>query len=162
MSNSLWFHGLQPASLLCLWDFPVKNTRWVAISNSKASSWSRGQTCVSCKSPALKADSLLLRPWGSPNHPLLFFKELPTSSTSWLQLTSHWPSITVRKLDSLGKTMILQSDTPAPYLLVPIFNWATWLSLPSQLLFFHSNSFSLMSDPLFFPILDQNISVLYL
>ena len=26
MSNSLWPHGLQPARLLCPWDFPVKNT----------------------------------------------------------------------------------------------------------------------------------------
>ena len=26
MSDSLWPHGLQPARLLCLWDFPGKNT----------------------------------------------------------------------------------------------------------------------------------------
>ena len=26
VSNSLWPHGLQPARLLCLWDFPGKNT----------------------------------------------------------------------------------------------------------------------------------------
>ena len=26
MSDSLWPHGLQPASLLCSWDFPGKNT----------------------------------------------------------------------------------------------------------------------------------------
>ena len=26
MSESLWAHGLQPASLLCPWDFPGKNT----------------------------------------------------------------------------------------------------------------------------------------
>ena len=26
MSNFLWPHGLQPASLLCPWDFPGKNT----------------------------------------------------------------------------------------------------------------------------------------
>ena len=26
MSNSLWFHGLQPTRTLCLWDFPAKNT----------------------------------------------------------------------------------------------------------------------------------------
>ena len=25
-SNSLWLHGLQPAKLLCPWDFPGKNT----------------------------------------------------------------------------------------------------------------------------------------
>ena len=116
---------------------------WVAISNSRASSWSGDQTCVSRKSPALQADSLPLSPWGSPSHPLLFFKELPTSSTSWLQLISHWSSITVRQLDSLGKTMILHINIPAPCLLVSSFNWATWLSLPSQLLFFHSNSFIL-------------------
>ena len=27
MSYSLWFHGLQPARLLCLWNFPGNNTR---------------------------------------------------------------------------------------------------------------------------------------
>ena len=52
MSNSLWFHGLQPASLLCLWDFPERIPECVAISNSRASSWSGDQTCVSCVSPA--------------------------------------------------------------------------------------------------------------
>ena len=29
MSCSLWFHGLQPARLLCLWNFPGNNTGWV-------------------------------------------------------------------------------------------------------------------------------------
>ena len=66
-------HGLQPARLLCPWDFPGKNTgvgchfllqgifpiqgsnpclqarilEWVAISSSRVSSQSRDQTCVS-------------------------------------------------------------------------------------------------------------------
>ena len=46
--NSWWPHGLQPARLLCPWNFPGKNTEWVAISFSRGSSRPRGQTWVSC------------------------------------------------------------------------------------------------------------------
>ena len=42
----LWHCGLQPAKLLCPWDFPDKNTG-VAISFSRESSWPRNQTQVS-------------------------------------------------------------------------------------------------------------------
>ena len=44
----LWPPGLQPARLLCPWDFPGKNTGVVAISFSTESSWPRDQTHVSC------------------------------------------------------------------------------------------------------------------
>ena len=45
----LWFHGLQPARLLCPWEFPGKNTGGgSAISFSRRSSWHRDWTCVSC------------------------------------------------------------------------------------------------------------------
>ena len=40
-------HGLWPTRLLWSWDFPGKNTGWVAISFSRGSSWLRDQTCVS-------------------------------------------------------------------------------------------------------------------
>ena len=48
MSNSPWPHGLYPARLFCLWDFPGKNTGVVAISSSRGSSWPRDWTWVSC------------------------------------------------------------------------------------------------------------------
>ena len=39
LSNSLRPHRLQPASLLCSWDFPGKNMEWVVISSSRGSSY---------------------------------------------------------------------------------------------------------------------------
>ena len=39
-------HGLQPAGLLCPWNFPGKNTG-ITISFSRGSAQPRGQTCVS-------------------------------------------------------------------------------------------------------------------
>ena len=47
----LWPHGLEPARLLCPWDFPGKNTGWegwVATSFSRESSGPRDPTWVSC------------------------------------------------------------------------------------------------------------------
>ena len=50
-SASLWPHGLEPARLLCPWDFPGKtsqerNQQWVAVSSSRWSSpprdWTHG------------------------------------------------------------------------------------------------------------------------
>ena len=38
-SDSSWPHGLQPTRLLHPWDFPGKNTGWVAISFSNAWKW---------------------------------------------------------------------------------------------------------------------------
>ena len=38
---------------------------WVAMSSSRGSSWPSDRNCVSCKSLALQADSLLLNHWGS-------------------------------------------------------------------------------------------------
>ena len=31
-------HGLEPARLLCLWDFPARTQEWVAMPSSKGSS----------------------------------------------------------------------------------------------------------------------------
>ena len=47
MSHSLRPHGLEPARLLSLWDFPGKNTGVGTISYSRGSSWPRNRTCVS-------------------------------------------------------------------------------------------------------------------
>ena len=44
----LWPPGLQPARLLCPWDFPGKNTGVVAISFSRGSYRPRDWTHVSC------------------------------------------------------------------------------------------------------------------
>ena len=52
MSYSLQPYGQQPARLLCPWDSPGKNTEWVAMPSSRASSWPRNLT-LSLMSPAL-------------------------------------------------------------------------------------------------------------
>ena len=49
VSNSLWPRGLQPARLLCPWNFPGKNIGVGCHSFSRGPSWPRGQTSVSCK-----------------------------------------------------------------------------------------------------------------
>ena len=41
-------HGLQPARLLCPWDFPGRILEWVTISFSRGSSQPRDRTHVSC------------------------------------------------------------------------------------------------------------------
>ena len=46
MPYSLRSHGVQSTRLLCPWDFPGKDTEWVAISFSRRSSWPRDQTWV--------------------------------------------------------------------------------------------------------------------
>ena len=43
----LWPRGLQPASILCPWDFPCKNTGVGFHSLLQASSPPRGQACIS-------------------------------------------------------------------------------------------------------------------
>ena len=45
VSDSLALHGLQPARLLCPWDFPARILGWFAISYSRGSSPPR---CISC------------------------------------------------------------------------------------------------------------------
>ena len=57
MSNSLQPHKLQPAKLLRPRDPPGKNT---GVGRHFLSSQSRDRSCVSCKSHALQADSLLV------------------------------------------------------------------------------------------------------
>ena len=41
-------HGMQPTRLLCPWNIPGKNTRWVSISFSRGSSHPKHQIHVSC------------------------------------------------------------------------------------------------------------------
>ena len=58
--------GLQPARLLCPWNFPERMLDWVAIAYSKGSSWTRDQTCVSCIGRQL----FITEPSGSMCYPL--------------------------------------------------------------------------------------------
>ena len=48
VSDSVWPHRLQPASLLCPWNSPGRSTGVVAIPFSRGSSWLRDRTQVSC------------------------------------------------------------------------------------------------------------------
>ena len=48
MSDSLWPHGLLPASLLCPCNFPDKNTGEICHFLLQRSSPSRDWTCISC------------------------------------------------------------------------------------------------------------------
>ena len=45
VSDSLWLYELQPIRLLCPYNFPGKNMKWVAISYSRGPFWPRGRTC---------------------------------------------------------------------------------------------------------------------
>ena len=60
---SLWPHGLYATGLLCPWDSPGKNTRWVAISFSRVSSWHRCWTHVSYISCSDRTILYLLSHW---------------------------------------------------------------------------------------------------
>ena len=83
MFNSFATHGLQPARLLCPWDFSGKKTGVVAISSLKGSSQLRDPSLVSC----LQVDSLppthLGRPWTPLRHTNLYVK---VKSLSCIQL----------------------------------------------------------------------------
>ena len=48
MSDSLQPCGLWPARLLCPWDSPGRNSEVGTMPSSRASSWPRDQTCISC------------------------------------------------------------------------------------------------------------------
>ena len=43
---TLWPHVLEPTRLLCPWNFPGKNTGWVAIPYSRGSTWPRDWTHI--------------------------------------------------------------------------------------------------------------------
>ena len=60
--DSLQSCGLQPARFFCSWDFPGKNTGWVAMPSSRGSSQPRDRTCVCC----IASRSLPLSNKGSP------------------------------------------------------------------------------------------------
>ena len=62
VSDSLQPHGLQPARLLCPWDFPARVLKWVGIPFSRGSSPPKDQTLSS----AFQADSLLTEPPEKP------------------------------------------------------------------------------------------------
>ena len=60
VSDSLPPHGLLLTRLLCPWNLPGRNTEVGCISSSRAPSRPRDRTHVSCKSPSLQVDCLLL------------------------------------------------------------------------------------------------------
>ena len=88
-----------PLCDLCLWDFPDKNTGWVAISFFRGPSWPRTEP-ASLVSPALaRAGSLPVKP--SEMYMRACFKldkckELPWVHTGspviywWILLLNHW------------------------------------------------------------------------
>ena len=81
VSNPLQPHGLQPARLLCPWDFPGKSTgRELPF----ASPGDHSNPGIRPVSPALKADSLSSEPPGKP--PKLFL--IPPSKS--LLLPKRW------------------------------------------------------------------------
>ena len=51
MSSSLQPHELQPIRLLCPWNFPSKNTKWVTISSSNTLTLLRGRCDLKDRSP---------------------------------------------------------------------------------------------------------------
>ena len=69
MSNSLWLHGLQPASFLCPWDSPGKNAR---VGSSMGSCSlpgdfpNPGNEPSSPVSPALAGEFYITEPAGKP------------------------------------------------------------------------------------------------
>ena len=48
VSASFWPHELQPTRLLCPWNYPGKNTEWLAVPFFKWSSQPSDQTQISC------------------------------------------------------------------------------------------------------------------
>ena len=69
VSNTLQHHGLQHARLLCLWDFPGKNTGVGYRFLLQGSSWPRDKP----GSPSLQADSLLSEPPDKPQQFVLYY-----------------------------------------------------------------------------------------
>ena len=71
MFDSLWPHRLQPTRLLCTWNFPGKNTEWVAIFSSRQLKWADGKVCSICLSYLPRSSKA-----GQPGH-LCFLHVIP-------------------------------------------------------------------------------------
>ena len=69
MSSPLWFHELQPARLLCPWDFPGKNT---GVGSHFLLWGNLPKPGMESRSPVLQADSLSCHQ-GSPVRWILYF-----------------------------------------------------------------------------------------
>ena len=65
VSDSLRPYGLQPATVLCPWDIPGKNTGVGCISSSRGTSWSRDGICISCVS-CIAGRFFTVEPLGKP------------------------------------------------------------------------------------------------
>ena len=63
MISHVWFFANPNTKFLCPWDFPGKNTEWVAISSSRELPDPRVE-CVSAASPALAEELFATEPPG--------------------------------------------------------------------------------------------------
>lgn len=81
--------------------------------------------------------------------PLFLIKNFSRSSSTWFQHRSHGPSLSVRKLAFGTLKPLLKPwfsiSVSASCLLMPIFYWTAFSSLPSHLPFFPSKSFNMCS-----------------
>lgn len=137
MPDSLWPHGQQPTRLLCLWDFPGKNTEWVAISFSTGSSWPSYWiriSCVSCITGRFFTTEPLGKPhfgggggkkgkWFTWNSQGLGLH--PCNSTSTLEISSFFKNFSMFSMenDGEGSEDTLTNIQEANYL--RIFHWSS-------------------------------------
>ena len=82
-------HGLQPARLLCPWNFPASILEWVAISFSRGSFWSRDWTYVSCIAGRFFTTEPPGKPKGNLNSDLHSIRYQVWRQTEQLQVLSR-------------------------------------------------------------------------
>ena len=111
MSDSLRPHGLEPAKLLCPWDFPGRNMGWVAISFSRGSSWS--QTWFSCGSCIRRQ---ILSNWATFSS--FQFSRSVVSNSATPRTTAHQASLSIANSQSLLKLMFIESVMPSNHLIL--------------------------------------------
>ena len=128
-------HGLQPASLLCPWNFPARILEWVASSFSRGSSWSRVWTCVSCIAGSFFTTEPPGKPKGNLNRDLHSIRYQVWRETQQLQALSRneWGSeVKVTQLcmtlcDPVDYTVhgILQARIPE-WVAYPLSRTSSW------------------------------------
>ena len=98
--------------------FPARILEWVAISFSKESSQSQGQTCVSC------TGRLILYQWTSREAPPLVIQFSSVQSLSRFHLfatpwiTAHQASLSITNSRNLLKLMSIESVMPSSHLIL--------------------------------------------
>ena len=93
MSDSLRPHELQPARLLCPWDFPARILEWVSISISRGTSPPRNRTWVSCRLYLLPITSDQHHetvPFLKPTLAFLVYRYLDNGIFDFLKVISHY------------------------------------------------------------------------